>query len=66
MALGRSGWVLVLLATIGLCGWLSAAEPETPPPKPDTATPAPARASASRRHQRQPLRQHQHPLKHHR
>ena len=43
MALGRSGWVWVLLAAIGLCGWLSAAEPEkaTPP-----ATPAPAAAPA--------------------
>ena len=47
MALGRSGWVLVLLATIGLCGWLSAAEQETPPPKPDTAAPAPAPAPAA-------------------
>jgi len=47
MALGRSGWVLVLLATIGLCGWLSAAGQETPPPKPDSATPAPAAAPAA-------------------
>jgi len=43
MALGRGGWVLVLLATIGLCGWLSAAEPEKETPAP---APAPAPAAA--------------------
>ena len=41
MALGRSGWVLVVLATTGLCGWLSAAEPEN--------------ANGKRRRQRQHL-----------
>lgn len=40
MALGRGGWVLIALATIGPCAGLSAAEPETPPPA-ATGTPAP-------------------------
>ena len=63
MALGRSGWVLVLLATIGLCGWLSAAEPEkaTPP-----ATPARSGGACRQRQRQRQLkhpRQHQRPLK---
>lgn len=52
MVSGRGGWVWIGVAALGLCGWLFAAEPETPQPEAPgnvaTTPPPPAAPTYSR------------------